>query len=428
MATLLTLLEGPGRTLKRTLRALGYRNYRLFFFGQLVSLVGSWMQSLAQAWLVWRLTHSAWLLGLVGFAQMSPILFFGLIGGLAADRFNRFKIVLWSQILSLVQAVILAALTLSGKINVWEIIALAAMLGIINAFSIPGRQAFIVQMVPIEDLGNAIALNSSVFNGARMIGPAIAGFVVTLWGEGACFVVNAVSFFAVIASLLMMKLEPTKEFSKKQGAWKQLVEGLAYSWRTPHTRALLQLVLLTSLFAVPFMILLPAISGGVLHQGAGGLGILMGFSGVGALSGAFTIAHRKGIRGLGRLVAYASIVFGATVILFGLSRSFYLSCALIVVTGYCMMTEMASTNTLLQSLVPDRLRGRLMSVFVITFVGIAPIGSLIEGQLADLYGIQIVLTVGGAIALLAGIDFRLRISSLRDAVNRIASQEKDGVF
>lgn len=383
------------------------------------------MQSLAQAWLVWRLTHSAWLLGLVGFAQMSPILFIGLIGGLAADRFNRFRIVLWSQILSLVQAVILAALMLSGRINVWEIIALAAMLGIINAFSIPGRQAFIVQMVPIEDLGNAIALNSSVFNGARMIGPALAGFVVTLWGEGACFVINAVSFLAVIASLLMMRLEPAKKPSRNPGAWKQLREGLAYSWQTAHTRALLTLVLLTSLFAVPFMVLLPAISGGVLKQGAGGLGILMGFSGVGSLAGAVTIAQKKGIQGLGRFVAYSSIVFGATVILFGLSTSFYLSCAIIVVTGFCMMTEMASTNTLLQSLVPDRLRGRLMSVFVISFVGIAPIGSLIEGHLADLYGIRPVLAVGGAIALLAGIHFRMKIGGLRATVNEIASKNKE---
>ena len=309
----------------QTFRALAYRNFRLFFFGQLVSLIGTWMQNLALGWLVWRLAKSAWLLGLVGFAQMAPVLLLGLLGGMAADRLDRFKIVLWTQLLSLVQAIALAWLTFAGNIQIWEILALSAALGVINVFSMTGRQSFIVQMVPKEDLGNAIALNSSTFNAARIVGPALAGIVVGLWGEGTCFAINAFSFLAVILSLLAMRLEKVPSHPESRGAWCQMVEGLSYSWRTPHSRALLSLVMATSLFAVPFSVLLPAIAGGVLKTGAGGFGILMTFSGVGALLGGATMAYKKGIRGLGRMVGIAATCFGGLLAFFGLSNYFWLS-------------------------------------------------------------------------------------------------------
>ncbi len=400
----------------QTFRALAYRNFRLFFFGQFVSLIGTWMQNLALGWLVWRLTKSAWLLGLVGFAQMAPVLLLGLLGGMAADRLNRFKIVLWTQALSLVQAIALAWLTFAGNILIWEILALSAALGVINVFSMTGRQSFIAQMVPMEDLGNAIALNSSTFNAARIAGPALAGIVVGFWGEGTCFAINAFSFFAVILSLLAMRLEKPPSHPESRGAWRQMVAGLVYSWRTPHSRALLSLVMATGLFAVPFSVLLPAIAGGVLKTGAGGLGVLMMFSGVGALLGGATMAYKKGIRGLGRMIGIAATCFGGLLAFFGLSNYFWLSCLLLVGIGFCMMVQMAGTNTLLQSLVPDRLRGRLMAVFIMTFIGMAPIGSLIEGKLSVYFGVQWVVFAGGVLTLLSGIVFLLTIPMVRGSV------------
>jgi MFS family permease len=411
----------------QTLRALKHRNFRLFFFGQLTSLTGSWMQSLAQGWLVWRLTHSAWLLGLVGFFQMAPVLFLGLLGGVAADRFDRHRIVIATQTAALIQSVILAALTLAGVITVWEILALAAVLGVVNAFDMPGRQAFLVQMVGREDLGNAIALNSSIFNGARIVGPAIAGFVVSRWGEGACFAVNAVTFLAVLASLFAMRLEKRTAARPPGGTWQRLQEGFAYSWRTPHVRALLTLVTVTSLFAFPYIVFLPALAGGVLNRDATGLGILMTFSGVGALSGALVLAHREGIRGLGRLTGHMAMAFGAALVLFGYSSDFWLSCFALALVGFFMMCQMAATNTLLQSLVPEDLRGRLMSLYVITFVGVAPVGSLIMGKVAERVGVQAAIMGGGLVTVVAGLVFRLSVPRIRRAVLPLLPNEPRGM-
>ncbi len=399
-----------------TLRALRHRNFRLFFFGQLVSLIGTWMQSLAQGWLVWRLSHSAWLLGLVGFCQMAPVLFLGLLGGILADRFDRHRMVIATQSAALVQSVLLAALTLTGAITVWQIMALALLLGVVNAFDMPIRQAFLVQMVGREDLGNAIALNSSIFNGARIIGPAVAGLVVARWGEGMCFSLNAVSFLAVLASLIAMRLDKRPLPRPEGNTGQRLAEGFSYAWRTPHVRVLLSLMMVTSLFAFPFTSFLPALVGGVLHQGAGGLGTLMTCSGIGALLGALAVARREGIRGMGRLVGTTGAGFGLFLMAFGLSRSFWLSCALILAVGFCMMIQMASTNTLLQSLVPEELRGRLMSLYTVTFVGVAPIGSLLLGWLAHYLKIQWVLVGGGAITAAAGVVFIFLVPKIRPSV------------
>lgn len=411
-----------------TLRALRHRNFQLFFFGQLTSLVGSWMQSLAQGWLVWRLTHSAWLLGLVGFFQMIPVLLLGLIGGVVADRFDRHKVVTATQSAALVQAVILTALTLSGSITVWEIMALAALLGVINAFDMPGRQAFLVQMVGKDDLGNAIALNSSIFNGARIVGPAVAGFVVARWGEGVCFLVNAVSFLAVLASLLAMRVPKLEIRRREGGTWARLREGFAYSWKTPHVRALLSLVTLTSLFALPYSVFLPALAGGVLKRGASGLGVLMTSAGLGALLGALSIAHREGIRGLGRLTGDMAMAFGAALTAFGFSTNFWLSCFLLACIGFFMMCQMAATNTLLQSLVPEELRGRLVSLYVITFVGMAPIGSLVMGRVAAATGVQEVLVAGGLVTLAGGLVFRLSVPKIRASVLPLIPNEPRGMM
>ncbi len=366
--------------LKRTLRALRHRNFRLFFFGQLVSLTGSWMQGLAQGWLVWRLTQSSFLLGLVAFAQLAPVLLLGFLGGVVADRVDRRRIILSTQIVALVQSATLATLTLTGQVTVWQVIALASVLGVVNAFDFPGRQSFLVQMVDREDLGNAIALNSTIFNGARIVGPSLAGAVVARWGEGVCFAINAVSYLAVIASLLMMRFpgRPAAA-STGAGAWRRFLEGIVYARSTPHVRALLLLVAATSVFGMSYLSFLPAFAGGVLGGGPRSLGLLMGAVGAGAIFGALRLAWRRGIGGLDGVIARHSLIFGSAVLVFSLSRSFPLSCVAVAVAGYGAMVQMAATNTLLQTLVPDALRGRLMSLYTVGFAGLMPLGSLAVG-------------------------------------------------
>jgi MFS family permease len=404
----------------RTLRALRHRNFRLFFFGQLVSLVGSWMQSLAQGWLVWRMTQSTAILGLVGFCQFAPVLVLGLVGGIAADRFDRHRLVIVTQTALFLQSVLLAALTILGVIQVWQILALAVLLGTVNAFDMTGRQAFLVHMVGREDLGNAIALNSSIFNGARIVGPALAGFVVQRWGEGTCFAINSVSFLAVIASLLAMRLDKQIPNKPEGNVWAYLGEGFAYTWKTPQIRHVLGLLVASSLFALPYSFLLPAVVGGLLNRDASDLGILWSFAGVGALTAALVIAARSGIRGLGRSAGLAAAAFGLLLVGFGLSTSFWLSCALIAGLGFCMMTQLASTNTLLQHLAPEPLRGRVVSLYVITFIGVSPLGGLIQGRLAKALGLREVLVLGGLISTCAAVLFLATIPWVR---RKLSAQE-----
>ena len=418
-------LDGVAGFASRALRALRYRNFRLFFFGQLTSLIGSWMQSLAQGWLVWRLTHSAAMLGLVGFCQFAPVLAFGLIGGIAADRFDRHKLVIATQSGLLIQSVILAALTMLGKIQIWQILVLALVLGTVNAFDMTARQSFLVRMVGREDLGNAIALNSSVFNGARIVGPALAGFVVERWGEGVCFSINSLSFLAVLASLLAMRLEPEQPQALPASAWGYLKEGFAYAWATPQVRHILALLVASSLFAFPYSFLLPAVVGGLLHRDASDLGILWAFAGVGALTAALAIAGRVGTRGLGRLAGIGATAFGLILVAFGLSPNFWLSCALIAGLGFCMMTQLAATNTLLQNLSPDVLRGRVVSLYVITFIGASPVGGLAMGRLAKAVGMREVLVASGILGAVSGLAFLATIPWVRRTV--AALQETRGL-
>ncbi len=402
--------------LSQTLRGLRHRNFRLFFFGQLVSLVGSWMQNLAQGWLVWRLSRSPWLLGLVGFAQFGPILLLGLFGGVAADRFDRHRLVIATQTGLLLQAALLTLLTLTDRVEVWHVVVLAAAQGAVNAFDMPARQSFLVRMVGKEDLGNAIALNSSIFNGARIVGPALAGLVTGLWGEGVCFLLNTLSFGAVLGSLFAMRLPPEGNRRTQSGPWRQIAEGFRYAWNTPHVRALLTLVTATSLFALPYSILLPAVAGGVLRTDARGLGLLMSAAGLGSLAGALAMARRRGLRGLGRTAGLMSLLFGLGLLAFSLSTVFWLSAALLAAVGFFLMSQMAAVNTLLQGLVPDALRGRLISLYVVTFIGMAPVGSLVMGKLAGRLGVQPVLCGGGILTGAAGAVFLAFMPRIRPHV------------
>jgi MFS family permease len=395
-----------------TWRALDNRNFALFFAGQGLSLCGTWMQSLAQSWLIYRLTGSPLLLGLVGFVSQVPVLGFGLLGGVLADRWPRHRLLLITQTLSLLQATILAGLTLSGHITIGWIMGLAAVLGLINALDMPVRQSFIADLVPRADLQSAIGLNSSAFNAARIIGPSVAGFLVAAVGEGVCFLVNALSFLAVIGCLLAMEV-PQKAKAAQAHAIIFLAEGLRYARSTPHVRAVLALIAVLSLTAMPYTVLLPVFAGNVLHTDANGLGWLMAATGMGALAGALRIARRGTIRGLGRLIAGATLLFGVSLLALAASTALWFSIPVLLAVGYGMITGMAGCNTLLQSLVPDHLRGRVMSLYTLFFLGMAPIGSLMAGALAAHLGTPLTIAAGGIGAILGAILFWRALPGIR---------------
>jgi MFS family permease len=415
------------RALPSTLRALANRNYRLFFAGQLVSMIGTWMQTVAQSWLVYRLTDSSVLLGLVGFAGQFPVFLLAPVGGALADVRDRHRIIVVAQTVSMTLAFVLAALTLTGQVRVWHIFALATLLGIVNAFDIPARQAFLVDMVGKADLMNAIALNSSLVNGARIVGPAVAGLLVATVGEGWCFFINGVSYLAVLAGLMAMRLEPRPRRSREGSALAHLTEGFVYVARTAPIRALLLLLGLVSLMGMPYATLMPIFADRILHVGARGLGLLMGASGLGALLGALSLASRADVRGLGRWVAWAAAGFGISLIAFATSRTFLVSAALLVPVGFSMMVEMSASNTLIQSMVPDRLRGRIMAVYSMMFMGMAPFGSLLAGTLAHRLGAPATVAVGGAACIVASAVFGLRLPALRaEGLQLVIAQEAVG--
>jgi MFS family permease len=399
--------------LSNLVRALRHRNYRLFFGGQFISLIGTWMQNIAQAWLVYQLSKSSFLLGLTGFVGQFPVFLLAPVGGYAADRWSRHRIIVASQTASMLLAFALSAITFSGVVQVWHVIVVAGLLGLVNAFDIPARQAFIVQMVGRADMQNAIALNSSLFNSARIIGPAIAGVLVAAIGEAWCFSANALSYIAVIAGLLLMRLEPRVQTPRPISAAAHMVEGFRWVGRMRPVRALLLQLGVVSLVGMPYMVLMPIFADRILHHGASGLGLLMGSTGVGALLGAIRLAMRQGTRGLGRGVGYAAFGFGVMLILFSLSRSFWLSAALLVPLGVTFITQMASTNTLIQSMVPDALRGRVMAAYSMMFMGMAPIGALLAGICAAHLGAPLTVALGGAGSCLSATVFLLRLPSLR---------------
>ena len=409
-------------------RALRHRNFQLFFGGQLISLIGTWMQTVAQSWLVYKMTKSGLLLGAVGFASQIPVFLVAPIGGITADRVNRHRVVIATQVASMILAFTLAALTLTNKIEVWHIIVLAALLGVVNAFDIPGRQSFLVDMVGKEDLMNAIALNSSMFNGARTIGPAVAGVLLVRFGEGWCFFANGISYIAVIAGLLMMKdVRARARASTKTPPLEHLIEGFQFVERTAPIRALLLLLGLVSAVGMPYTVLMPIFADKILHGGgqelaslihshdlgAVRLGILMGAAGVGALLGALTLAMRSGVKGLSRWVTVCCAGFGVSLMLFSWSKSFWVSVAMLLPVGYFIMLQMASSNTLIQVMVPDQLRGRVMSVYSMMFMGMAPLGALMGGALADRLGAPRTVAIGGFAAVLGAWWFSMQLPKIR---------------
>src|SRR5580700_1861326 len=412
------VVSSTGSRWQAGVRALRHRNFQLFFSGQLISLIGTWMQSVAQSWLVYRLTGSAWLLGSVGFASQIPVFLFSPLGGIAADRFDRRRIVIATQVASMLLAFILAGLTLWGKIQVWHVFVLAALLGVVNAFDIPGRQSFLVDMVGREDLMNAIALNSSMFNGARVIGPAIAGILVARIGEGWCFFGNAVSYIAVIIGLLLMKVHSPVR-AAMASPLEHMMEGFRFVERTAPIKALLLLLGMVSLVGMPYVVLMPIFADQILHGGARGLGILMGATGVGALLGALTLAFREGVKGLGRMVAWCCAGFGASLGIFSLSRNFWLSVILLLPVGYSIMLQMACSNTLIQTMVPDDLRGRVMSLYSMMFMGMAPVGAFFGGALAHRAGAPITVAAGGIASILGAIWFGRALPTMRIEARRL---------
>jgi MFS family permease len=421
-------------------RALRHRNFQLFFGGQLISLIGTWMQTVAQSWLVYRMTGSGLLLGSVGFASQIPVFLFAPLGGITADRNNRQKVVIATQTASMILAFILAALTLTNRVTVFEIFVLAALLGVVNAFDIPGRQSFLVDMVGKEDLMNAIALNSSMFNGARVIGPAVAGVLVARLGEGWCFFANGVSYIAVIVGLMLMNVHSP---ARAMGAspFEHVVEGFRFVKETAPIRALMILLGIVSMTGMPYVVLMPIFADKILHRGGQGfatligshdlgavrLGILMGAAGVGALLGALTLAVRSGVKGLGTWVTVCCAGFGISLMLFSFSKSFWLSVLLLLPVGYFIMLQMASSNTLVQVMVPDALRGRVMAVYSMMFMGLAPVGALLGGALSDRLGAPLTVAIGGLAAVLGAWWFSVQLPNVRaEARQLIMAQQMAG--
>ena len=401
-------------------RALRHRNFKLFVSGQSISLIGTWMTRLATSWLVYRLTHSALLLGIVGFSGQILTFLLAPFAGVWIERMDRRRLLVWTQALAAVQSLALAALTLTGVINIWEIIGLSLFQGLINAFDMPGRQAFIVQMVEDRsDLGNAIGINSSMVNSARLVGPALAGIVISAWGEGWCFFIDGVSYFAVIASLLAMRLEPVEPKRTLLSMFEQMREGWSYVSTFVPVRTVLTLFAVLSLMGWPYAVLLPIFAGTVLHGGAHTLGWLTGASGVGALTAAVSLTLRKSVVGLTKHIQIAAGMFGAGLILFGLSHTLWTSLLMMLVVGYGMMLGLAGSNTIIQTLVPEEMRGRVMSYYTMAFVGMAPFGSLLAGGLAHWIGAPHTVMLTGACCLLGCGWFTLQLPAVRRVMRPI---------
>ena len=402
------LPETLRRGLKQTFRALRHRNFRLFIIGQSVSLIGTWMQNVAQAWLVYRLTHSELLLGTAWFCTQIPVFALGCLGGLASDRYSRWKLVILTQTFSLLQALGLAVLTLTGRVQVWHVLAFAVMLGCINAFDMPARQSLVIHMTGKEDLLNAISLNSAVFNSARAVGPAIAGLVVAAAGEGVCFLLNAISFAAVIGCLVAMRLPPFRRVVK-DSPWSHLLDGFRYGYRHREVRTILWMMAATTIGGMPAVVLMPFFADDIFHRGSQGLGFLAGSMGVGAVIGTLVLAGRTRVHELPRVIVYSAATTGTCFLLFASSPWFYLSLFIMPIIGFSTMRQMVSANTLIQSLIPDEYRGRIMALYAITVVGIGPFGSLAAGAMAHHFGARLTVVAGGLLYLLAAAAFRAKL-------------------
>jgi len=415
-----TPVAPPRGDLSHAWRALRHPNFRLFFGGQSISLIGTWMTRVATSWLVYRLTKSPLLLGTVGFAGQIPTFLLAPIAGVIVDRSDRRKVLVWTQALAMLQSLALAVLTLSHRINIVEILALSAMQGVINAFDMPGRQSFMVKMVEDRaDLSNAIAINSSMVNTARLVGPSLAGLLIAATNEGWCFLVDGISYIAVIASLLMMRLPAAVEPREDSSMLAQLTQGWAYVAASVPIRTILSLFALLSLMGWPFMVLMPVFAGQILRGGPHTLGFLMGAVGVGSLLSALTLVMRRSVRGLTRVIPLAAAAFGAGLICFGFSTSIWLSLPMMLLTGFGMMQGMTSSNTIIQTIVDEDMRGRVMSYYTMAFVGMAPFGSLLAGALAHAIGAPRTVIVSGVACIAGALWFWSRLPAVRKQMRPI---------
>ena len=405
---------------RRIFRTLAYRNYRLFFIGQSISLIGTWMQRVAMSWLVYHLTDSEFLLGLVSFLGLIPVFVLSPFAGVLADRLPRLQLLIATQALAMLQALLLATLVITGHIRIGHLMMLAAFLGLINAFDTPIRQAFTAEMIEKkEDLGNAIALNSAMFNGARMVGPTLAGLLIALFGEGFCFLLNGLSYLAVLAALLRMRIPPTVKKVHNKKLLKGLQEGFFYSFGFAPIKAVLVLLMAVSIMGMPYLVLMPVFAKDILHGGSRTLGFLMGAAGAGALCGAVYLAQRKTVAGLERVIPMMVGIFSLGLIGFALSRQLWLSLMLLFIVGFGLMVQMASSNTILQTIVDDDKRGRVMSFYVMGVMGTTPIGSLLAGAVADRLGTPETLIIGGVCCLAGALLFTLKLRAIREIIRPI---------
>ncbi len=412
--------DSPPTGLRSVGRALRYRNYRLFFTGQSISLVGTWLTKVATAWLVYRLTGSAWLLGVVAFAGQIPTFVLAPLAGVLVDRWNRRRVLLVTQALAMLQSALLATLTLGGSIRVWQIVALNVIQGLIDAFDMPVRQSMVVRMVDDRaDLSNAIALNSSMVNGARLLGPAVAGVLIAAVGEGWCFAIDAVSYAAVILSVLLMHFDARPHAPKTSRVLHEMAEGFRYASGSAPIRALLLLLALSGLAGRPFAVLLPVIAREVMHGGAGTLGTLQATAGVGALAGALYLASRTSVVGLGRVVLASAALFGIGLVAFSRAHVLWLAMPLLFLASTGMMLQTAASNTIIQTIVDEDKRGRVMSILAMSLFGTVPIGSLVAGALATRIGAENTILVGGAICVVAAGLFLRALPKVRQAVRPI---------
>jgi len=418
------LIPNNKTALTQIFSSLRSRNYRLYFFGQCISLIGTWMQQVALSWMIYRLTGSVLLLGTVAFVAQIPSFLISPFAGVFTDRFERRRILLFTQAMFMLEALALAFLSLSGLIQVWHIFAFAMFVGIVGSFDAPARQSMIVELVDRkEDLSNAIALNSAMFNSARLIGPSVAGILIALVGEGYCFLINGLSYIAVIGALLMMRITTVQKSKGQKNIFADFVEGFRYCYRFFPIRALLMMVTLLSLFGQPFMVLVPAFAKDVLGGDSHTQGFILSSVGAGALMAAIYLAARKSVLGLGKVVSLTGVIFGLGLAAISLTNVHWLVFVLLVPTGFGMVAMLASCNTLLQTLTDDDKRGRVMGFYVMAMMGLAPFGSLLYGMVAEWVGVQHTLLVGGIICMAGALYFEHWRPVVRRMARRVQVQE-----
>ena len=409
---------------KQTFRSLQSRNYALFFSGQSISLIGTWTQRIATAWLVYRLTNSAWLLGVAGFASQLPTFLLSPYAGVITDRMDRYKVLMVTQILAMIQATILCTLFYMQVIQVWQIIILGISLGLINAFDVPARQSLVVKMVDDKnDLGNAIALNSSMVNAARLIGPSVAGILIASFGEGICFLINAISYLFVLTTLSFIQIKPEKIVLSGKNILHEFKEGFYYTFRNVPMRTLILLLAMVSLVGLPYTVLMPIFSGKILHGSSHTFGFLMAATGIGALAGSLYMASLKSVIGLEKLIPVSTIIFGSGIVLFAFSRNIYLSMFILLFVGLGMIFQMAATNTIIQTIVEENKRGRVLSFYTMAFMGTAPFGSILAGWSANAVGAPNTFIIGGLLCIVSAGLYFIKLPEI-ERLLQIAYNEK----